>query len=64
MIGINANIVREGRPATDMDITHADIHKAKDLLGWTPVTNLEEGLQSAVDWYRANRTLAMDLELH
>jgi len=64
MIGINANIVREGRPATDMDITHADIHKAKDLLDWTPVTNLEEGLQSAVDWYRANRTLAMDLELH
>ena len=64
MIGVRAKIIQEERPATDVDITHADIHKAQDLLNWSPVTDLEVGLQSAVDWYNSNRTFASGLELY
>jgi nucleoside-diphosphate-sugar epimerase len=31
----------------------ADVERTKDLLGWHPQTKLTEGLQSTVDWYRA-----------
>jgi nucleoside-diphosphate-sugar epimerase len=33
------------------------IAKAARLLGWTPVTSLEEGLDRTIAWYRANREL-------
>jgi nucleoside-diphosphate-sugar epimerase len=28
------------------------ISKAKELLGWRPRFDLEEGLQQTIDWYR------------
>ena len=31
--------------------THADISKAKKILGYRPKTNLEEGIQKFIDWY-------------
>ena len=33
---------------------YADIQKAKELLGWSPKTNLEAGLQSTLDFYSGN----------
>lgn len=38
------------------DVRHslADISKAKKLLGYTPTHYLSEGLEEALDWYRAN----------
>ena len=30
----------------------ADINKIKSILGWSPRVNLEEGLQSTVDFFR------------
>jgi len=33
----------------------ASIAKAKRLLGWNPTTELEEGLDKTIDWYRDNR---------
>ncbi len=32
----------------------ADIHKARELLGWEPKTSLEEGLQKTIQWYLRN----------
>lgn len=32
--------------------THADIRKAKKILGYKPKTNLEEGIQIFIDWYK------------
>jgi dTDP-glucose 4,6-dehydratase len=32
----------------------ADIAKARDLLGWEPAIRFEEGLRSAIEWYREN----------
>jgi nucleoside-diphosphate-sugar epimerase len=36
------------------EVTHyvADVRKARDVLGWTPQTPLEEGIPQAVAWFR------------
>jgi len=41
----------------------ADLPPAADLLGWRPVTGLEEGLRRTVDWY-AEHQLCPDLRSH
>jgi len=38
----------------DMEITSADISKARELLGYEPKTNIEMGIQKVVEWYREN----------
>ncbi|MEL7585934.1 MAG: GDP-mannose 4,6-dehydratase [Prolixibacteraceae bacterium] len=35
----------------DVDITYADIEKAKSLLGYHPKYSFEEGIRNFVDWY-------------
>ena len=40
----------------DVPITWANIDKAKRLLGYSPKTSMEQGLQNFVAWYRATRT--------
>jgi UDP-glucuronate 4-epimerase len=37
----------------DVDITYADINKAKTLLGYTPKTAFNEGIKQFYDWYTA-----------
>jgi UDP-glucose 4-epimerase len=39
------------------EVTHyvADIHKAREVLGWVPGTPLEAGIPRAVEWFRAWR---------
>ena len=36
------------------EVTHyvADVRKARDVLGWTPRTPLEEGIPRAVAWFK------------
>lgn len=45
---------REAQPG-DVRATGGDIHLAKELLGWTPQVNLEEGVSRQVTWHRARR---------
>lgn len=47
----------EFRPAheADMKATRADATQAKKILGWSAATDLPEGIERTVDWYRANR---------
>jgi len=40
--------------AGDVTITYADNSKAKELLGYSPKTNIEEGVRRYVNWYRRN----------
>jgi len=40
---------------TDMDMTQADIGKAKRILGWKPKVGFEDGIKRTVDWYLSNR---------
>ncbi|HWW01178.1 MAG TPA: SDR family oxidoreductase [Candidatus Acidoferrum sp.] len=44
---------REFRPG---DVRHsvADISKARQLLGYAPVSRIDQGLEAAMDWYRKN----------
>ena len=53
---------RERHPA-DVLATWADIGKAGKLLGWEPRTRFEDGVAQLVDWYRANRAWASQIEV-
>ena len=60
-LGKSAEVVVAERPPVDVESTWADISKAESLLDWKPQVSLEDGIASAVDWYLANRELAMNL---
>jgi UDP-glucuronate 4-epimerase len=38
----------------DVEITYADISKARSLLGYTPSVSMDEGIRRFVDWFDAN----------
>ncbi len=42
----------------DVQMTNADISKAKKLLNYQPSTNFETGIQKFVEWYRENESHA------
>jgi nucleoside-diphosphate-sugar epimerase len=46
----------------DVRATWADISKARKLLGWEPRVDLETGLRTCVDWYRAERAWASQID--
>jgi UDP-glucuronate 4-epimerase len=59
MISIIANVldkspVIEQLPMQqgDVDITYADISKAKELIGYNPQTPFKDGIEKFVDWYK------------
>mgnify|MGYP001577230992 CR=1 FL=1 len=39
-------------PAGDMEVTSADISKAKEMLGYEPKVSVGEGVKRMVEWYR------------
>lgn len=43
------------RRAGDADHTHAEVSKARDLLGYKPSMTIREGVSRFIEWYRANR---------
>lgn len=45
------NVCYEPKQAGDVDVTFADISKAKKLFGYQPQTNLRQGLKKFIDWY-------------
>jgi len=55
ILNIKAKV--KSRPSTkpSVEVTYADVSKAKKLLGWEPTTSLEEGITKLVTWFRANR---------
>jgi nucleoside-diphosphate-sugar epimerase len=55
ILGKQSAIERHPVHPADVPATWADISKAKGLLGWSPTTALETGLEQAVAWYRQNR---------
>lgn len=62
-VGEQALIERGPQHTSDVSATWAEISKAENLLGWKPQTNLESGLQQAVEWYRQNREWAKNIPL-
>lgn len=57
--GREIKVENQDRPSTEVDITYADVSKAKKLLGYDPKTSLSEGVSKQVEifntmpeWYR------------
>lgn len=63
IIGKKANIVFEPTHPADIFATWADISKAKQILGWQPVTTFDTGLENVVNWYNSQRSWASKIEL-
>lgn len=51
VLGKKPNLVYEPMQPGDVDITYADITKAKKLLGYNPSTDLKTGITNFVKWY-------------
>ncbi len=63
LLGKKAQIKHFPAHPTDVTATWADISKAKRLLGWSPQTPWELGLQHSVEWYHQHRTWAKEVQL-
>ena len=62
-LGKKAEIVWQPMSASEMQDTSADITKAKQVLGWEPEVDLDEGLDRTVAWYLENLEWAGEVEL-
>ena len=58
LIGKNVEIVSDSSrirpPKSEVERLWCDNRKARELLGWSPITSLEEGLNKTVDWISDN----------
>jgi nucleoside-diphosphate-sugar epimerase len=52
-----ADVAAEYQPPRTGDVRHslADITQARELLGYEPLTGLEEGLQNTIEWWKNSR---------
>jgi UDP-glucuronate 4-epimerase len=50
--GKKAKLKLQEKIMADMDVTWADISKAKRLLGWEPKIGFEEGMKRLVEWHQ------------
>jgi UDP-glucuronate 4-epimerase len=51
-VGKPALINQQALQPGDVDITYANIEKAKALLGYNPAFSMDEGIRRSVEWYR------------
>jgi nucleoside-diphosphate-sugar epimerase len=61
-IGKRAMVTHHAFHPADVRANHADVSKAKDLLGWRPQVGLDEGISHLVDWYMQEREWASQIE--
>lgn len=54
-IGVDLEPLREKPRPGDVKRSVADISKAREFLGWSPDTSLEEGIKKTILFYRRNR---------
>ena len=47
----------------DKATQQADIEKAKTILDWEPQVSFEEGLSKTVEWFKANRSFALSVQI-
>lgn len=50
--GKKASLKFSSKIAADMDVTWADITKAKKLLGWEPQVSFEQGIKQLISWHQ------------
>jgi len=54
-LGKKAKIKQLGLQPGEVQITYADISKAKRLLGWEPKVKIEKGIAKFVGWFKENK---------
>lgn len=54
-------VYQEDRPG-QVECHIAGIKKAEELLGWSPIITLEEGLKETIDWYVNNQSFCKKVE--
>ncbi len=54
LLGKSPNIVTKPMQAGDVNLTYADISKAKRLFGYSPTTSLKDGLIKFKQWHERN----------
>jgi UDP-glucuronate 4-epimerase len=54
-LGVSPKIQREGARPGDVPVTYADVTRAKQLLGYVPKTDIEEGIDRFCKWLKAER---------
>ena len=57
-LGKDPTIERRERPPGDVDVTFADIDRARAELGYDPRTDFADGIARYVEWYRAESVKA------
>ena len=61
-IGKRAHVVHHPFHKADVLTNKADTERAKQILGWEPQVNLEEGITNLVNWYMKERQWASQIE--
>jgi dTDP-glucose 4,6-dehydratase len=54
LTGSKSSIVYKPLPEDDPQVRQPDITKAKEILGWEPKVDLDEGLLKTIEYFRAN----------
>jgi nucleoside-diphosphate-sugar epimerase len=62
LLGKKAQVVHEAFHKADVLTNKADTARARELLGWDPQVNLEDGIRYLVDWYMQEREWASRVE--
>lgn len=62
ILDTKAEILYKPMQEGDVNITYADISKAKSEIGYDPKFNFREGLVRFIDWYKNNKILLPDTE--
>jgi CDP-glucose 4,6-dehydratase len=52
--GVEPDVRGTGNPAGEIDRQYVDPTKIRELVGWQPEVDLEEGLRRTIEWYRAH----------
>ena len=53
-LGVEPEIKQLPRPVGDVERTYADISKARELLGYSPDTPIDEGLEKFAEWAKSH----------
>jgi CDP-glucose 4,6-dehydratase len=52
--GVEPDVRGSGNPDGEIDRQYVDPTRLRDVCGWEPAVDLEEGLRRTLDWYRAH----------
>ena len=61
-LGLKPKINRQPMQPGDVNITYADISKAREVLGYDPKVNIEEGIKRFVKWKLESESKILDLK--